>query len=345
MTGNWSSAQVGTARLLVRPEQPGDAAELGTAADDPEVRRWAPGPGPEHRLVVTERDTGRPVGSVTVRVDPGPPGTARISGWVAAPCRRQGYGSEIAAGLATHAFGSGLSRAELLVATGNGAGHRLASRAGFRREGQLRAAVPDGRGWADAVLFARLYGDPPSPVPWGLPYVDALTDGTVAVRPLRAGDEDGLLDERLDVLARRWATTARLWTAQDARAYVAQTAALWLAGGEARFAIVDEHGTYAGSVGLRVTVPAFRVAEIGYGLRPAWRRHGLTARAVRLVADWAFTRAGIARLELGTAVGNVASQRVAERAGFRAEGVARLRLPTADGRRTDEARYGLVPPS
>src|SRR5829696_7268433 len=50
------------------------------------------------------------------------------------------------------------------------------------------------------------------------------------VRPLRAGDEDGLLDERLDVLARRWATTARLWTAQDARAYVAQTAALWLAG-------------------------------------------------------------------------------------------------------------------
>src|SRR5829696_6509337 len=32
---------VGTARLQVPPERPGDAAELGPAADDPEVRRWA----------------------------------------------------------------------------------------------------------------------------------------------------------------------------------------------------------------------------------------------------------------------------------------------------------------
>ena len=63
-----------------------------------------------------------------------------------------------------------------------------------------------------------------------------------------------------------------------------------------------------------------------------------------VVADWGFTRAGVARLELGTAVANIASRRVAERAGFQAEGIARLRLPTADGGRTDEVRYGLLPP-
>ena len=104
-------------------------------------------------------------------------------------------------------------------------------------------------------------------------------------------------------------------------------------------------GTCAGSLGLRVSVPAFRIAEIGYGLRPGWRGRGLTTRAVRLVSDWAFSRAGFARLELGAAVDNAASRRVAERAGFRSEGIARLRLPTSAGGRTDEARYGLLPPA
>jgi RimJ/RimL family protein N-acetyltransferase len=91
-------------------------------------------------------------------------------------------------------------------------------------------------------------------------------------------------------------------------------------------------------------VPTFRVAEVGYGLRSGWRGRGLATRAVGLVADWAFSRAGIARLEIGAAVGNVASQRVAERAGFQREGIARMRLPTSDGGRTDEVRFGLVVP-
>jgi RimJ/RimL family protein N-acetyltransferase len=43
-------------------------------------------------------------------------------------------------------------------------------------------------------------------------------------------------------------------------------------------------------------------------------------------------------------VANTASQRVATRAGFELEGIARMRLPTSDGGRTDEARFGLLPP-
>jgi RimJ/RimL family protein N-acetyltransferase len=62
------------------------------------------------------------------------------------------------------------------------------------------------------------------------------------------------------------------------------------------------------------------------------------------VADWAFTRVGIVRLELGAAAANTASRQVAARAGFQLEGIARMRLPTSAGGRTDEARYGLMPP-
>lgn len=99
----------------------------------------------------------------------------------------------------------------------------------------------------------------------------------------------------------------------------------------------------AGSLGLRLVGGASRVAEVGYGLRPAWRGLGHATRGLRLVSGWAFSTSGIVRLELGVAAGNLASQRVAERAGFRREGVARQRLATSGGGRTDEVRYGLLP--
>jgi len=50
---------------------------------------------------------------------------------------------------------------------------------------------------------------------------------------------------------------------------------------------------------------------------------GAATVAVQLVACWAFDELGVQRLELTTAPENVASQRVAERAGFTREGVLR----------------------
>jgi RimJ/RimL family protein N-acetyltransferase len=350
----WSYAQVETARLLLRPLRPQDAEELRGAGDDPESRRWTPadgGPAGDGiaswlRTGVTERATGRLIGAADLCVDPcRSAATARLDLWIAGWARRRGHGTEVATGLCAWAFRHGVVRVELLTGTADEPAQRVALAAGFRREGQLRAALPAGRTRADAVVFGRLATDPALPARRGLPDVGELSDGVATVRPLRPGDEDALLDERLDPESQRWATTTRQWTPQDVRMFVAGTGAAWLAGSEARFAIVDTAtGTCAGSLGLRMSVPAFRIAEIGYGLRAGWRGRGLTTRAVRLVTDWAFFRAGIARLELGAAVDNIASQQVAERAGFRCEGIARMRLPTSDGGRTDEARYGLLPP-
>src|SRR4029079_7801159 len=99
----------------------------------------------------------------------------------------------------------------------------------------------------------------------------------------RSRGAGGLLDERLDPESRRWATSTRLWTASDVKVFIAGAPAAWLAGAEARFAIVETAtGDCAGSLGLRMTVPAFRIAEIGYGLRAGWRGRGLATRSVRL---------------------------------------------------------------
>ncbi len=52
---------------------------------------------------------------------------------------------------------------------------------------------------------------------------------------------------------------------------------------------------------------------------------------------------GLARLELRTDPENVASQRVAERAGFTREGVLRAYNARTDGTRADAVVYSLLP--
>lgn len=363
---DWRTEEVTTARLLLRPWRADDAAAVRAACADPSIQRWLSLPRPYSladaerwvtdeghanrrsgtglQCAIVSRDDGRLVGSAGLRIDSGARPVAEVGYWISPWARGRGYATEATVGLCRWAFAHGTPRVELVAAVGNETSQRVALAAGFRREGLLRSTVQDGGSWTDAVLFGRLASDPP-PTRRLLPDLGELTDGTITVRRLRPGDEDALFDERNDPETRRWAPVARGWSVEDCRAYVAATGSLWLTGAEARIVIVDvATGQCAGSVGLRITVPALRVGELGYGLRAAWRGRGYTARALRLISGWVFDRTDLARLELGTATANVASQRVAEAAGFRREGVAKLRLPTADGGRTDEIRFGLVAP-
>ena len=70
-------------------------------------------------------------------------------------------------------------------------------------------------------------------------------------------------------------------------------------------------------------VDPFGFAELGYFLFPPGRGRGYATRTVRLVGDWVLGELGIGRLQARTSAGNVASERVLERAGFRREGIAR----------------------
>jgi len=68
------------------------------------------------------------------------------------------------------------------------------------------------------------------------------------------------------------------------------------------------------------------------------------SRAVRLLAAWAFDDLHLARLQLTTDPENRASQRVAERCGFRREGHLRSHmLVLHTGQRRDSFVYGLLP--
>ncbi|MFF3862918.1 GNAT family N-acetyltransferase [Streptomyces sp. NPDC002209] len=66
--------------------------------------------------------------------------------------------------------------------------------------------------------------------------------------------------------------------------------------------------------------------EIGYWAVREHRGHGYVTEAVAAVARWAFTEAGIVRLEWRAEAGNAGSRAVAEKVGFRFEGLLRAGL-------------------
>ena len=89
---------------------------------------------------------------------------------------------------------------------------------------------------------------------------------------------------------------------------------------------ISSDGRAVGNVGISNIEHRHDTGWIYYWLAAGSRGHGIAARGVASVANWAFSDAGLYRLELGHRVNNPASCRVAARAGFAAEGVEREKL-------------------
>ena len=82
-------------------------------------------------------------------------------------------------------------------------------------------------------------------------------------------------------------------------------------------------GRIVGSISVFHADWETRSAEIGYGVRADERGKGYATEALAAVARWALTEGGLQRAWLSTTAENVASQRVAEKAGFQLEGTLR----------------------
>jgi RimJ/RimL family protein N-acetyltransferase len=78
-------------------------------------------------------------------------------------------------------------------------------------------------------------------------------------------------------------------------------------------------------------------------VRSSQTSQGIATSAAREVAAWAFAQTNLVRLEIVVAVGNVGSQRVAEKVGARREGVLRKRL-FLNGRSEDALMFALFRP-
>jgi RimJ/RimL family protein N-acetyltransferase len=328
-------------RFLPLPE-PYTLADARTYIEDISLAHRRAGTALECGL--TERTTGRLVGTAALFLPAGRTLGGEIGYAVYPAGRGRGYAAEATRALARWGFGAGLQRIELRVAVANIWSARAALRAGFRYEGVARQSIAVPGGLGDAVIFARAAGDAEDPVVPALPELPGgrLSDGVVAVRQAGEQDAEALLAEAADPESRRWALSP---LDPDRVRLAAVRAPLdWLTGPSYRMVIVDAAGgETAGTLNLFAAGPPGCLV-VGYGLLPQFRGRGFTVRALRLLVDWAFGPAGLARLELGAAVENVASQKVAVRAGFQPDGLARARLRRPDGSYADEARYALINP-
>jgi RimJ/RimL family protein N-acetyltransferase len=106
------------------------------------------------------------------------------------------------------------------------------------------------------------------------------------------------------------------------------------------FIIQKKDGTRIGIIYHLINQPQ-RTMEIAYFLIPSERGKGYGTEAVQLMVDYLFLSQSIVRLQATTNVGNKASQKVLEKAGFRIEGTTR-KLHFVRGVWTDHYLHSIL---
>jgi RimJ/RimL family protein N-acetyltransferase len=164
-------------------------------------------------------------------------------------------------------------------------------------------------------------------------------DARIVLREWSRDDAPVLVTLVDDPEIRRWLEILPdPYTAADAEEYIAGARVELTAGTAVRLAVVAD-GRLAGSVDLRLGHQ--HTAHIGYWMAAWARGRGVASTAARFLSDFGLERLGLWRVELNAAVTNIASCRVAEKAGFEAEGVRRS-WRTVDGVPADFAIYSRV---
>ena len=153
-----------------------------------------------------------------------------------------------------------------------------------------------------------------------------IRDEKVVLRPIEARDV-AAIGEGLAIpeTSRFMLHIPTAYTLRDAEAWVQRCEQVWRDESSFPFAIVDAaDGAFLGSIEL-----SGDSGTIGYWIAPSAQGRGVATRALQLLCGWASQRP----LQLTTHPENVASQRVAEKAGFRRIGTRTEQLRFRDGER------------
>ena len=157
-----------------------------------------------------------------------------------------------------------------------------------------------------------------------IPFPDPpLADEVIALRSWRAEDVPALVSAMRDPSIAHWTFVPWPYSDGDARAFLARQGRERTAGASLALAIESASGPpgLLGGIGIEpIDVPSGR-GELGYWVDREARGRGIATRAVRLLSAWALAELRLHRLEILPFAGNAASERVAEHAGFRREGV------------------------
>jgi RimJ/RimL family protein N-acetyltransferase len=357
--------------LTLRPWRVSDADDVHRACQDPDIQRWTTIPSPylpEHarewvsvvsprrwadgtaaNFGVFDTTSGALLGSNGLVVIDARLGSAEIGYWTAPWARGRSVTVRGIRAIARWAFQElGLRRLTWQAVLGNHPSRLTALRAGFRIEGRLRPANPPPGGpdaaWIGSLLPADLHGPPRELDPllvrrakiFGAEQPTLrvrVPGGSVTLGCATLRDIDPMVATCRDPEAVAWTMVPHPYRRSDAESFFRYRVERWAAGEAAIYGIYDSDH-YCGSLDLRLSPTDPAVADIGYLVSPWARGRGFATATVRALCEWGFQHLELTRIEWRAHVGNQASRRVAEKAGFQIEGVERAGL-THRGERRD----------
>jgi RimJ/RimL family protein N-acetyltransferase len=349
--------------LLIRPWQPDDEDAVYEACQDPDIQRWTTVPSPYTRadargfvggrstaawstgtaapLGVFDLGTGRLLGANGLGSTNPVRNSAELGYWTVPWARGRGVALTATRAVATWSFAHfGLARLTWSAEIGNHASRLVALRAGFQISGEQRMAQLHAGGRRESWVGSLLPGEVTGQVPeryasgsllarrahvFGAPPPVLPLDGVPgSLRGWRPVDVPAATRACQDPESARWTTVPAPYGIEDAEFYTADLVpGQWARGAAAGYAIADGDDRYAGSIDLRLDPSDEGSAEVGYLVAPWARRKWYAAAAVRTVCAWGFAALGLERIVWKAYLGNDASRRVAEKAGFTIEGVGR----------------------
>ena len=172
------------------------------------------------------------------------------------------------------------------------------------------------------------------------PPVPQLSDGFVELRPWGPADIPAIVAACRDPEIPRWTRVPHPFAEEDAREWLATHEPRMRTGQGLPLAVVAPAGEVLGAIELHIRRQG--VGDIGYWVAPWARRRRVATRALVLLSRWALATLPLFRLQVTADPGNLASQAVAEGAGFRREGLLRS-YAEIKGRPRDRIMFGRLP--
>jgi RimJ/RimL family protein N-acetyltransferase len=355
--------------LLLRSWRPTDAEDMVRARDDAAISRWSnssPVPyllkdardfieiaRPENNDgtavggAITDTATGELLGSAALFGIDKRTRIAEIGYWSAPWARGRRVAERACRALLSWGFTNlDLARVDWHAVVGNHASRLIALRLGFTVVGlvprELRrrddSRVDEWYGWQLPGQLTAADFEVPEPVRRAAHTFGhdqpVLCPGRVTLRRPVTEDEPGIVAAYRDPESARWFGGPQPYTEAHAAQYVRDHVPTeWARGVEAIFAVVDPDDAYVGSIDLRVSPTDPAVGEVGFVIAPRARGRGYATAALRAISRWGFDALGLARIEWRAELGNDASRRVAQKAGFTFEGVQRAGIDRRGTRR------------
>ncbi len=171
--------------------------------------------------------------------------------------------------------------------------------------------------------------------------IGGIDDGVVRLRLPSEADVPAIVEATKDPEITRWTRVPEQNTPETVREWLAGAREEDQEGRELHLLVTDAgDDSLLGAIGMhRLTGDG--ECDLGYWIAREARGRGVATRAVRRLSAWLFADLPVERIVIRAEPANTASRTVAERAGFKYEGVLRSYL-VLKGVRRDVTSYSLL---